>query len=156
MKTMQDWLDAYGVSHQNPINKWIHWVCVPTIFVSLIGLLSLIPFPNIIGETSHFIHFGTLLLAVGLVFFIRLSSVMAITMALISIGSLFLVSQMNIYVESQAIWWYFGAFALAWVGQFIGHKIEGEKPSFFDDLKFLLIGPAWLAAFVLQKLQIRY
>lgn len=153
---MQDWLDAYGVSHQNPINKWIHWVCVPTIFVSLIGLLSLIPFPNIIGETSLFIHFGTLLLAVGLVFFIRLSLVMAITMALISIGSLFLVFQVNFYVESQAIWWYFGAFSLAWVGQFMGHKIEGEKPSFFDDLKFLLIGPAWLAAFVLQKLQIRY
>ena len=153
---MQDWLDAYGVSHQNPINKWIHWVCVPTIFVSLIGLLSLIPFPNIFGETSHFIHFGTLLLAAGLVFFIRLSRVMAITMALISIGSLYLVSQINFHVESQAILWYFGAFALAWVGQFMGHKIEGEKPSFFDDLKFLLIGPAWLAAFVLQKLQIRY
>ena len=33
-------------------------------------------------------------------------------------------------------------FVLAWIGQFIGHAIEGRKPSFFEDVKFLLIGPA--------------
>ena len=36
-------------------------------------------------------------------------------------------------------------FVVAWIGQFIGHKIEGKKPSFFEDLQFLLIGPAWVA-----------
>ena len=45
---------------------------------------------------------------------------------------------------------------LAWIGQFIGHKIEGEKPSFFEDLQFLLIGPAWLLGAIYQKLGIRY
>ena len=39
-------------------------------------------------------------------------------------------------------------FVLAWIGQFIGHLIEGKRPSFFKDLQFLLIGPAWLMAFV--------
>jgi uncharacterized membrane protein YGL010W len=47
-------------------------------------------------------------------------------------------------------------FLIAWIGQFIGHKIEGAKPSFFDDIKFLLIGPAWLIAFIYQKLGIKY
>jgi uncharacterized membrane protein YGL010W len=47
-------------------------------------------------------------------------------------------------------------FILAWVGQFIGHKIEGMKPSFFQDLQFLLVGPMWLMHFVFKKLGLRY
>ena len=47
-------------------------------------------------------------------------------------------------------------FCAAWVGQFIGHKIEGKKPSFLHDVVFLLIGPAWLMHFVYRKLGIRY
>ena len=50
----------------------------------------------------------------------------------------------------------FSGVCLAWIGQFIGHKIEGEKPSFFDDLKFLLIGPAWLMSFILSKMGVKY
>jgi len=50
----------------------------------------------------------------------------------------------------------FGLFFIAWVGQFIGHKIEGKKPSFIDDLKFLMIGPAWLLHFIYQKIGIKY
>jgi uncharacterized membrane protein YGL010W len=47
-------------------------------------------------------------------------------------------------------------FIVAWIFQFIGHKIEGKKPSFFKDLQFLLIGPAWLLSFIYQKVGIRY
>ena len=35
-------------------------------------------------------------------------------------------------------------FVFSWIGQFIGHKIEGKKPSFLEDLLFLLVGPAWI------------
>ena len=42
------------------------------------------------------------------------------------------------------------------VGQFIGHRIEGKKPSFFQDLSFLLIGPAWLMSFDYRRLGQRY
>ena len=42
-------------------------------------------------------------------------------------------------------------FVGAWIGQFIGHKIEGKKPSFFKDVQFLLIGPAWLMAFIYRR-----
>jgi len=45
MKTVQDWLIAYGESHQNPINKKIHWVCVPLIMFSLLGLLWMVEIP---------------------------------------------------------------------------------------------------------------
>jgi uncharacterized membrane protein YGL010W len=48
------------------------------------------------------------------------------------------------------------AFVLAWIGQFIGHLFEGKRPSFFQDLQFLLIGPAWLLSFVYRKLNLAY
>jgi uncharacterized membrane protein YGL010W len=47
-------------------------------------------------------------------------------------------------------------FVVAWIGQFVGHRVEGRKPAFLDDLKFLLIGPARLLALVLRRLGIRY
>ena len=49
-----------------------------------------------------------------------------------------------------------GIFGLAWIGQFIGHKVEGKKPSFFQDLQFLLISPLWLLGFIYRRVGIRY
>ena len=45
MKTINQWLVEYGESHQNPTNKTVHWVCVPLIFFSIIGLLYSIKLP---------------------------------------------------------------------------------------------------------------
>ena len=39
MRTVDQWLDEYGESHRNPANKLLHWICVPIIVVSLVGLL---------------------------------------------------------------------------------------------------------------------
>jgi uncharacterized membrane protein YGL010W len=47
-------------------------------------------------------------------------------------------------------------FVIAWVFQFVGHNIEGKKPSFLKDLQFLLIGPAWLMHFIYKKIGIKY
>ena len=158
MPTMKQWLDAYGKSHQNPTNKAFHWICVPVIFVSLIGLLSLVPLPFGNGEDGFgpYIHLGTFLILVGLLFYVRLSAIMTIGMTVISAISLYLVKWVNLHFWDAAWMVFLAAFVLAWIGQFIGHKIEGEKPSFFDDLKFLLIGPAWLLSFILAKMGIKY
>jgi uncharacterized membrane protein YGL010W len=48
------------------------------------------------------------------------------------------------------------AFVVAWIGQFIGHAIEGKRPSFFKDVQFLMIGPLWLLADVYRRLGIRF
>lgn len=158
MRSIHDWLEAYGESHQNKFNKTMHWICVPTIFVSLIGLLSLIPTPfqSVGGYIQPYLHMGTVLLIFGLLFYLRLSFPITIGMLVVAVASLMLVVYVNQQYQSIAGWVYFTAFALAWIGQFIGHKVEGKKPSFFDDLKFLLIGPAWLLSFVFRKLGIEY
>ncbi|PZQ26355.1 MAG: DUF962 domain-containing protein, partial [Stenotrophomonas acidaminiphila] len=49
-----------------------------------------------------------------------------------------------------------GVFVLAWIAQFIGHKIEGKKPSFLTDLTYLLIGPVWVLSKFYRKMGWRY
>ena len=39
--------------------------------------------------------------------------------------------------------------------QFIGHAVEGKRPSFFKDLQFLLIGPIWLLSNLYRRVGIR-
>jgi uncharacterized membrane protein YGL010W len=47
-------------------------------------------------------------------------------------------------------------FVVAWIGQFVGHAVEGERPSFFKDLQFLLIGPLWLLAAAYRRFGLPY
>jgi uncharacterized membrane protein YGL010W len=56
----------------------------------------------------------------------------------------------------QLLWLAIGVFVVAWIGQFIGHVIEGRRPSFFTDLAYLLIGPAWLTGKLMRRAGIPY
>jgi uncharacterized membrane protein YGL010W len=155
MKTMNQWLDEYGESHRNPTNKAIHWICVPLILFTVLGLLWLIPVPAAVAATSPFLNWSTLLMALAVVYYLLLSPRLAVGMALIAVlmfaGVYWVVTSAPV-----APWIVFVAvFVGAWIGQFIGHEIEGKKPSFFKDLQFLLIGPAWLMAHAFRKAGIR-
>ena len=156
-KTMQWYLDKYGESHQNGTNKLIHWICVPTIMFSLIGLLYAIPFP---GGRSLLTNWGAVFLAVALVYYLRLSIPMFLGFIVISFlllyGNTLLFTGPADFSGGKMAWISLAIFAVAWVGQFIGHKIEGAKPSFLEDLQFLLIGPAWLLHFIYRKVGIAY
>ena len=136
MKTVSEWLDEYSESHQNKTNKLIHWVCVPTIFFSIVGIL---------GHFSALLT--TLLLVASFIFYARLDLVLAVAMA-----AFMLVMAWLIYVLPVGMGFYIAIFVLAWIGQFYGHKVEGKKPSFFKDLQFLLIGPIWCMDAYLGKI----
>ena len=43
MRKIDQLFAEYGESHQNPTNKKIHWICVPLIFFSIVGLIASIP-----------------------------------------------------------------------------------------------------------------
>ena len=136
MKSITEWFDEYSESHQNPTNKQIHWLCVPAILFSIIGIIA---------------HFSTLLtallLVLTLVFYARLDLVLAVAMA-----ALLVVMAWLIYTLPVGVGFYIAIFVIAWVGQFYGHKVEGKKPSFFKDLQFLLIGPVWCMDAYLSKI----
>ena len=155
MQDLQSWLDRYGESHKNKTNKLIHWLCVPIIFFCVLALLSLIELP--IMEQwlpANISNFATVVVVIGLLFYLRLSFRMFVGVGLFTalcFQGIFMLNQTNLKLEISL-----SLFVIAWIGQFIGHKIEGAKPSFLDDLKFLLIGPAWLIAFIYKKIGINY
>jgi len=160
MRTADQWISEYGESHQDPLNKMIHYLCVPAILFSIIGLLSSIPLGSIQAlfpaSIAPFIHLGTLLIILSLIFYIRLSFLLFLGMLMISVLTLWgnyqlaVSSSISLWIISLAI------FATAWVLQFIGHNHEGKKPSFLKDVQFLLIGPAWILAHFYSKLGIKY
>ncbi|MVN75283.1 DUF962 domain-containing protein [Hymenobacter sp. HMF4947] len=146
-------LAEYGESHQNPTNKLVHWVCVPLIMFSLLGLLWSIPVPATVAALAGpWLNWATLVMAAALLYYVRLSGRLALGMVLV-----WLVLAVGLrLVDGLAGLPLWGVclliFALAWVGQFWGHKVEGKKPSFLKDLQFLLVGPLWLLHFVYRRL----
>ncbi|MDR6785566.1 putative membrane protein YGL010W [Pedobacter africanus] len=153
--------DKYAESHQNHTNETIHWVCVPLIVFSLLGLVWAIPFPHLefLGRYNGYVNWASFLIAFSVYYYYRLSPVMSYLMLLLIFGMSILIVQLE-KVEAAggpALWLVcLVIFVLAWIGQFIGHKIEGKKPSFLEDVKFLLIGPIWLLHFICKKVGLRY
>lgn len=149
MQTANDWFSAYGQSHQNTTNKVIHWLCVPIIFFSIFALLYSIPLGN------PYLNVATLLMIPVFIFYIRLSFPLFVGVFLFTLACWYASMQIDFSVYSLPTIAVI-LFVIAWIGQFIGHKIEGKKPSFIDDIKFLLIGPAWLIHFIYKRLGIKY
>jgi uncharacterized membrane protein YGL010W len=137
MTNIQQWLSEYGESHQNDTNKTIHWICVPAIFFSIVGFLYSIKLPFEI--TGHRVNIALIAFVLIIFYYFLLSKTLWIGMFLF--GSICLLLCHLI---------------AAWIGQFYGHKIEGKKPSFFKDLQFLLIGPAWLMSFIYKRIGIAF
>lgn len=156
------YFDKYSESHQNPTNKIIHWICVPLIVFSLFGLIWAIPFPylDFLGRYNGYVNFASFLIAFAIYYYYKLSPVLSYLMLLLmmffSAGIVSLEKMHNNEGWPQMWQVCLGIFVLSWIGQFIGHKIEGKKPSFFDDLRFLLIGPIWLLHFLLKRAGIKY
>ncbi|MDE3271312.1 Mpo1 family 2-hydroxy fatty acid dioxygenase [Pseudoalteromonas sp. G4] len=133
MKTIEQWFSLYGESHQNPTNIKIHKVAVPLIYFSVVALITAIP-----GLTG-LISLSVISLA-ALIFYFMLSVKLGVVMSLFTGLCIYVAYSISNYVIEIAV----AVFVVAWIFQFVGHKVEGKKPSFFDDLSFLLIGPAWV------------
>jgi uncharacterized membrane protein YGL010W len=160
-KPVDVYFDKYAESHQNHANELIHWICVPLIVFSLLGLVWSVPFPYIkfLGSYNGFVNWASFLIAFAIYYYYRLSPVLSYFMLLLIFVFTYLIIELETWqhLGGPMLWQScLAIFILSWVGQFIGHKIEGKKPSFFDDLKFLLIGPIWLLHFVLLRFKIRY
>jgi uncharacterized membrane protein YGL010W len=141
-RQVQVLIDKYSESHLNHTNEIIHFICVPAIVFSLLGLMWAIHPAIAVG-----------LSLLSLVYYFTLSVPFAMGMILMSgamLAVLYTLPQSIILPLSVIV------FVVAWIGQFIGHKIEGKKPSFFDDLRFLLIGPLFVLGFLYRRLNIAY
>ena len=141
MRKVDQLFERYGESHRNPANKALHWICVPLITWSVIAAL---------WAGSPLAAYAGIALAIA--FYAWLSPSLALGMLVVAALMVYPLTLLATHVLVTAV----VVFVLAWIGQFIGHRIEGRKPSFFEDVKFLLVGPAWLLGFVYRRLGIAY
>lgn len=159
MRKIDELLSEYGESHQNEINKTIHWICVPLIFFSIIGLIASIPsgvVQKFMGPGNPYANWATIIFALVLIYYVTLSIWLSVGMLLFGLACLFMAN----FIKDLGIapLWLISIiiFIVAWIGQFYGHNIEGKKPSFLKDIQFLLIGPAWLMHFIYRRIGIPY
>ncbi|ELS3448893.1 DUF962 domain-containing protein [Vibrio vulnificus] len=140
MRSLEQWLDAYGESHQNSTNQKIHTFAVPGIFFSIVALIWSLPSLPLPVLSLNWVWVAALPVWW---FYYRLSLsvfLMMLGYTLASIALAWSVELLGLPLAEMAV----GLFVVLWIFQFVGHKIEGKKPSFFEDLKFLLIGPVWV------------
>jgi len=141
MRTVDILFERYGEFHRNAANKAIHWICVPLIVWSLLGMLwSASP---IVAYTA---------IAASMAFYVWLSLPIAVGM----LGVIALMVYPLTLLGPRALVVSIGVFVAAWIGQFIGHVVEGRKPAFMEDIRSLLVGPAWLLGFVYRRFGIAY
>lgn len=152
MRTFNQWMSEYGVSHKNPTNQMIHKVAVPLIMLSVIGILWSIPTPETFQNVPY-LNWATIFVGCCMVFYLTLNIMMFFGMLVLTSLMCFVCQQMDnagiLLPASIAI------FVLSWIAQFYGHKVEGKKPSFLQDLAFLLIGPLWVLRFLYEKVGIK-
>lgn len=149
-------LAEYGESHQNAINKTVHWICVPLIVLSLLGLLYSMPF---FGSRTYITNWAFVAVVLAALYYLRLSRSMFLGFLPIGLLMVYINHELFLYLGESPVALAicaFAIFAAAWIGQFIGHHVEGKKPSFLKDVQFLLIGPAWLLHFLFEKFNIEY
>ena len=159
MRKIDELLEEYGESHKNETNKLIHWICVPAIFFSVVGLVFSIPsgiLSDLLPFIGNFANWATVSLFVILIYYISLSAPLSLGMLLYAAFCLALANFLNIAFPGKLWLISIGIFIVAWIFQFYGHKIEGKKPSFLKDVQFLLIGPAWLMHFIYKKIGLGY
>jgi uncharacterized membrane protein YGL010W len=155
MRTVEQWFGEYGESHSNPRNELLHIICVPAIVMTIIGFLWSIPVPAAFIDVSPWLNWATIAIVLAVVYYFTLSIALGVGAA---IGLLILAYFVSLLAKLAWPLWLtcLVIFVISWIGQFIGHAIEGKRPSFFKDVQFLLIGPLWLLGHLYRRLGIAY
>lgn len=147
-------LGNYAEDHRNHVNQVVHWICVPLIVWTVIAAIWVIPVPPSIGQPGLW---AALAMAVACGWYFRLSRTIGLAMLAVFVVYGFATFAVHRAIGSQALLWSaIAVFVAAWIAQFIGHQIEGRRPSFLTDLTYLMVGPMWLLAKALRKLRIAY
>jgi len=153
-REVERWLGNYSEDHRNPTNILIHWICVPLILWTVIALLWTVPVPESIGRAG--LWAGVAMFS-AMMFYLRLSRTLAFGMlAVFVLLGLVTEGLYRVLGPVNLMWLAIGVFVAAWIAQFVGHRIEGKRPSFLTDVAYLLIGPAWIVAKIMRKLGVAY
>jgi uncharacterized membrane protein YGL010W len=144
------WFASYSGDHRHRTNQRIHVFAVPAILWSVIALLWWIPPPGTLFKPGLW---AALAMFAAWSFYYRASRRLGVGMAAVFVLLAGLTHALYRGIGAgNLLWLALAVFVLAWIAQFVGHRIEGRKPSFLTDLTYLLIGPAWVLAKLYRRL----
>jgi len=127
--TKAELFSEYASYHMDPRNRIFHSFGIPLIVLGVMGLLSQV-------------HLGPLDLA------LVVAAAVIAYYAVIDFGGalLCLLVFAALYAIAVHLPWQLNltAFVAGWVCQLVGHRIEGTKPKFLENLIYLLIGPLYI------------
>jgi uncharacterized membrane protein YGL010W len=143
MKTIEENLTQYAAYHRDRRNIATHFVGVPMIVFAVVLALATIS----ISVGSMAVTVAALVCLASSIYYLRQDLVLGITLAVV----LFLMCAASSEIIARmgpraALALALGVFVVGWALQFLGHKFEGMKPAFFDDVMQLLIGPLFVCA----------
>ena len=148
------WFAKYSSDHVNLINQRIHVIAVPTILWTVTAMLWCVPVP---GSWFRAGFWCAITMFAAWSFYYRASRPIGFGMLAVFVAMAWFNRWLHGAIGAERLLWLaIIVFVVAWIAQFIGHKIEGKRPSFFTDVIYLLIGPIWVLAKLYRKLGWRY
>lgn len=138
-----DLLSMYAAYHRDRRNIATHFIGIPMI-VYAIAILLARPGFEIAGFALTPIHVVVLLSTLW--YLTRGEFVLGLVTSVVNVALTALALPIAALSTAQWLGWGVGLFVVGWVFQFVGHKYEGRKPAFVDDLVGLLVGPMFVVA----------
>src|SRR5580765_5992893 len=80
MRTADDWFREYGESHRHGANKLLHWICVPAIVLSALGLIWMLPVPRAWRDVSPWLNWASIAMLAALLNYSLISLRLALGM----------------------------------------------------------------------------
>lgn len=155
-KSADQWFAEHSLVHTNDSRDFIHWICVPLLFLSVLGLLWSIPVPAGIAAGMPGFRWSLAAIAVALMYYVRISMPLAAGLLVFILLCHFVLHQIALR-SPWPVWQVcIALFVIGWIGELVGRVIERRIPSLARDLEFILIGPAWLLSKLYRKYGIGY
>ena len=143
MTSIEQNLTQYAAYHRDHRNIATHFVGVPLIVFSIILALATVAIPA--GPLA--VTLAAVVSIAASAYYLKLDLALGITMAIVLFAMCAGASEMTARLGIGAsLAWALGIFVVGWAIQFLGHKYEGVKPAFYDDVKQLIIGPLFVCA----------
>jgi uncharacterized membrane protein YGL010W len=143
MKAIEENLTQYAAYHRDRRNIATHFVGVPMIVFAVVLALATMS----IHAGSMAVTVAALVCLAASIYYLRqdlaLGAALALVLFLMCAASSEIIARMS---TGAVLGLAGGVFAVGWALQFLGHKFEGMKPAFFDDLMQLVIGPLFVCA----------
>jgi uncharacterized membrane protein YGL010W len=129
--------EDYQAYHRSPGNQVCHYLGIPLIAFTLLGLLSSIPVGQIGSWT---VDLAQIVAVAVIVYDFRLSPRLATAFAVVLV--VFYLAARPLPLSFHWV-----GFVVGWGLQFFGHYVyEGKSPAFFKNLQHVMTGPLWVVS----------